>query len=43
MSSGIGECLLYSRPSVKIKLNSETVLTPLQDLSPACEPGNEAN
>lgn len=43
MSSVISECLEYSRPSVKVKQNSETILTPLDNLYPASEPENEAN
>lgn len=31
MSFLIAECLEYSRPSVKVKLNSETILTPFYD------------
>lgn len=45
MSSGIAECLKYSRSSIKIKLNLnlEAILTPWHDLSLVCEPENEAN
>lgn len=31
MSFLIAECLEYSRPLVKVKLNSETILTPFYD------------
>lgn len=43
MSSVITECLEYSRPSVNVKQNLETILTPLDNLYPASEPENEAN
>lgn len=43
MSSRIAEYLEYSGPSIKVKLNLEAILTPLHELSPVCEPENEAN
>lgn len=43
MSFGLAQCPVFIRLLVKLKLNLETVLTPLHDLSPVCEPENKAN